>query len=147
MVNYEYSHPTGTSDSDSSGLTSAAVQLPASPPPPVPEHEHTQGKQGQLVWPVALVLSIDDDGAKELGAALEGNGFLQVLDLSGGSLEIAGIRSIARALEINGYWSIRDLNVSNNPISDEGAEALCMALTTRCKVWKRPDSLLLHLRM
>ena len=74
---------------------------------------------------------IGDEGARHLASALVHNATLEMLDLENNGIGPAGTVAIANALERDNN-SLQWLVLSENPIGDEGAQALlrCIANTT-----------------
>jgi hypothetical protein len=72
---------------------------------------------------------IRDQGAANIAQYLEDNASLKVLDLRANDISIAGAEALAILL-MKGGCALSKLNLSNNKIQDQGAQALGVALRT-----------------
>lgn len=69
-----------------------------------------------------------DKGAQVISEMLSSNRSLERIDLSYNDMGSAGVRSIAQALECNASNNLKSLNLSWNPLYDEGVAAIIALL-------------------
>ena len=72
--------------------------------------------------------SVEDQGAKALGRALQKNTELTSLNLDGNSIANEGAKALAKALQTNS--ALISLNLHDNRVGHAGSKALAEALQT-----------------